>query len=219
VLSAFLTSTLLVAIAETGDKTQLLSFVLAAKFRRFWPLVLGILAATIANHALAGSVGAWAAGLVRPDVLRWVVGLAFVGFGLWTLKPDTLDGEPTLHASGAFVTTFIAFFIAEMGDKTQLATITLAARYPSLVAVVVGTTVGMMLANVPAVWLGEALAHRINMKVVRWIAAALFVAFGVVTILLPGDLLQSPEPGSPGAEPGPSSSRPGATQREDPGDR
>ena len=188
-LEAFLTSTLLVAIAETGDKTQLLSFVLAAKLRRFWPIVLGIFVATIANHALAGSVGAFVASLVRPEVLRWVIGLAFIGFGLWTLKPDTLEGEPDVRPAGAFVTTLVAFFLAEMGDKTQFATIALAARYPSLVAVVVGTTVGMMLANVPAVWIGDRLAHKINMKVVRWIAAALFVALGIVTILMPGDLV------------------------------
>lgn len=188
-LEAFLTSTLLVAIAETGDKTQLLSFVLAAKLRRFWPIVLGIFVATIANHALAGSVGAWVASLVRPDVLRWAIGIAFVGFGLWTLKPDTLEGEPDVRPAGAFVTTFVAFFLAEMGDKTQFATIALAARFASLPAVVVGTTVGMMIANVPAVWLGETLAHRINMKVVRWIAAALFVALGILTIALPGDVL------------------------------
>ncbi len=188
-LEAFLTSTILVAIAETGDKTQLLSFVLAAKLRRFWPIVLGIFVATIANHALAGSVGAFVAGLVRPDVLRWGIGIAFVGFGLWTLKPDTLEGEPDVRPAGAFVTTLIAFFIAEMGDKTQLATIALAARFASLPAVVVGTTVGMMIANVPAVWLGETLAHRINMKAVRWIAAALFVALGILTIVWPGDVL------------------------------
>lgn len=209
-LEAFLTSTLLVAIAETGDKTQLLSFVLAAKLRRFWPIVLGILVATIANHALAGSVGAWVASLVRPDVLRWAIGVAFVGFGLWTLKPDTLEGEPDVRPSGAFVTTLVAFFVAEMGDKTQLATIALAARYASLPAVVLGTTVGMMVANVPAVWLGDTLAHRIDMRLVRWIAAALFVALGVLTIVMPGDLLargaDAPPPGAP-APAGPASPR------------
>jgi len=189
VLEALLTSTVLVAIAETGDKTQLLSFVLAAKLRRFWPIVLGIFVATIANHAFAASVGAWLASLVSPEALRWGIGLAFIAFGVWALKPDTLDGEPDVKAAGAFVTTFVAFFVAEMGDKTQLATIALAARYPSLVAVVVGTTLGMMIANVPAVWLGEKLAHKLNMKVVRWIAAALFVTLGVLTIVLPGDLL------------------------------
>lgn len=188
-LEAFLTSTLLVAIAETGDKTQLLSFVLAAKLRRFWPIVLGIFVATIANHAFAASVGAWLATLVSPTALRWGIGIAFVAFGVWALKPDTLDGEPDVKPAGAFVTTLVAFFLAEMGDKTQLATIALAARHASLVAVVVGTTLGMMIANVPAVWLGDVLAHRINMKVVRWIAAGLFVALGVLTILLPGDLL------------------------------
>jgi len=210
VLEAFLTSTLLVAIAETGDKTQLLSFVLAAKLRRFWPIVLGIFVATIANHALAGSVGAWVAGLVRPDVLRWVIGIAFVGFGLWTLKPDTLEGEPDVRPAGAFVTTLVAFFLAEMGDKTQLATIALAARFSSLPAVILGTTVGMMLANVPAVWLGDTLAHRINMKLVRWFAATLFVALGILTIVLPGDIFARGGDGAAPATPapeGPSSPR------------
>jgi putative Ca2+/H+ antiporter (TMEM165/GDT1 family) len=185
VLEALLTSTVLVAVAETGDKTQLLSFMLAAKLRRFWPIVWGILVATTANHALAGSIGSLVGSLVSPSVLRWVVGLAFVAFGVWALKPDTLQAEPDVRPGGAFVTTLVAFFLAEMGDKTQLATIGLAARFDALGAVVAGTTLGMMAANVPAVWIGERLAHRLPMKTVRWVAAALFVALGVLTLLLP----------------------------------
>lgn len=179
---AFLTSTTLVAVAEIGDKTQLLSFVLAAKLRRPYAIMGGILVATLANHALAGSVGVWLATLVQPSTLNWIVGLAFIAFGLWTLRPDTLDGDPRVLGAGAFVTTAVSFFLAEMGDKTQLATVALGARYDQLAWVVLGTTLGMMIANVPAVIVGEALAHRIPMKMVRWIAAALFVAAGLATL-------------------------------------
>lgn len=181
-MEAFLTSITLVAVAEIGDKTQLLSFVLAAKLRRPYAITGGILVATLANHALAGSVGVFLASLVEPSTLNWIVGLAFIAFGLWTLRPDTLDGDPRVLGAGAFVTTTVAFFIAEMGDKTQLATVALGARYDQLAWVVLGTTLGMMIANVPAVIVGEALAHRIPMKMVRWIAAALFVAAGFVTL-------------------------------------
>lgn len=182
-LEAFLTSTTLVALAEIGDKTQLLSFVLAAKLRRPYAIMAGILVATLANHALAGSAGVWLASLVAPATLDWIVGLAFVAFGLWTLRPDTLDGDPRMLGAGAFVTTTVAFFLAEMGDKTQLATVALGARYDALAWVVLGTTLGMMIANVPAVIVGEALADRVPMKAVRWIAAALFVAAGVATLI------------------------------------
>ena len=182
-MEAFLTSITLVAVAEIGDKTQLLSFVLAAKLRRPWAIMAGILVATLANHALAGSVGVWLASLVSPSTLDWIVGLAFIAFGLWTLRPDTLDGDPRLLRAGAFVTTTVAFFLAEMGDKTQLATVALGARYDQLAWVVLGTTLGMMIANVPAVIVGEALAHRIPMRTVRWIAAALFVAAGLATLI------------------------------------
>ena len=177
-MEAFFTSTLLVALAEIGDKTQLLSFVLAAKLRRPYPIMMGIFAATLLNHALAASIGAWLASLISPQALNWIVGLSFIGFGLWALKPDTLDGDPHFFSAGVFVTTLIAFFIAEMGDKTQLATVALAARYDALVLVVLGTTLGMMLANAPAVWIGKALAHRINMKWMRWFAAASFILMG-----------------------------------------
>lgn len=185
-MEAFLTSTLLVALAEIGDKTQLLSFVLAARLRRPWPIIAGIFVATIANHALAGGVGAWVASLVSPDTLRIGVGLVFIGFGLWTLHPDSLDESPTMHRGGAFVTTLIAFFLAEMGDKTQLATIALAARFDSLAFVVLGTTLGMMAANVPAVVIGERLATRLPLTAIRWTAAAVFVLTGILTLVSPG---------------------------------
>ena len=135
-MEAFFTSTLLVALAEIGDKTQLLSFVLAAKLRRPYPIMAGIFAATLLNHALAASVGAWLASLISPQSLNWIVGLSFIGFGLWALKPDTLDENPRIFSAGVFVTTLIAFFMAEMGDKTQFATVALAARYDALPAVV-----------------------------------------------------------------------------------
>jgi len=182
-MEALLTSTVIVAVAEMGDKTQLLSFVLAARFRKPWPIVFGILLATLANHFLAGAVGAWLATLVPPTTLKWVVALSFFAFGLWALKPDELDDDPAMPTAGVFLTTLVAFFLVEMGDKTQLATISLAARYESLVAVVLGTTLGMVIANAPAVWMGERLAHRVNMKVMHWIAAALFVLLGIVTLL------------------------------------
>jgi putative Ca2+/H+ antiporter (TMEM165/GDT1 family) len=182
-LEAFLTSTLLVAVAEIGDKTQLLSFILAARLRRPWAIIAGILVATIANHALAGSLGAWLAHLAGPGAMLWVTGLLFIGFGLWALHPDALDDDPKLHHAGAFVTALIAFFLAEMGDKTQFATVALAARFDSLAAVVLGTTLGMMLANVPAVMIGEKLAARLPMKAIRLTAAGLFILTGVLTLL------------------------------------
>lgn len=182
-MEAFLTSAALVALAEIGDKTQLLSFVLAARLRKPWPIIAGIFFATIANHALAGSVGVWLATLISPQWLPWLTGLTFVAFGLWTLHPDSLDDDPKLHRAGVFVTTFIAFFIAEMGDKTQLATVALGARFDALVAVVMGTTIGMMLANVPAVMIGERLAQRLPLTAIRWVAAGVFILTGILTIL------------------------------------
>lgn len=182
-MEALFVSTFIVTLAEMGDKTQLLSFVLAAKFRNRVPIILGILFATLANHVLAGYVGVWLARLVTPQALQWIVALSFFAFGLWALVPDKLEGDRKLRGTGVFVTTLIAFFIVEMGDKTQLATIALAARYDALVTVVGGTTIGMMLANIPAVLLGEALAHEVNMKVMRWIAASLFIALGIVALL------------------------------------
>jgi len=191
-LQAFLFSTVVVALAEMGDKTQLLSFVLAARLKRKVPIVLGILVATLANHFLAGWVGAWLASLVPPAVLRWTIALSFVAFGVWALVPDEPAGDRKLRGAGVFVTTLVAFFLVEMGDKTQLATVALAARYPSLVHVVMGTTFGMMIANVPAVWIGEALAHRVNMKAMRWVAAALFVLLGILTLFAGDEAVRVP---------------------------
>ncbi len=198
-MEAFLVSMSVVALAEMGDKTQLLAFVLAAKLKRRVPIVLGILAATLANHFLAGWIGMWLATLVSPTTLRWTIAASFVVFGLWTLKPDELE-ERKLRGAGAFVTTLIAFFLVEMGDKTQLATAALAARYESLVPVVMGTTLGMMIADVPAVWMGGALAHRVNMKWMRWVAAALFIVLGVLTLMAGDDAVRvSPAPAPPAA--------------------
>ncbi len=188
VLEGLFVSTVLVALAEMGDKTQLLSFVLAARRQRKLPIALGILFATLANHFLAGAFGVWLASLLSPAVLTWGVALAFFAFGIWALRPDTFDETRTVRGAGVFLTTFIAFFLVEMGDKTQLATIALAARYDALIAVVAGTTLGMMIANVPAVWLGATLAHRIDMKLMRWVAASLFLVLGALT-LLAGDTI------------------------------
>ena len=148
-------------------------------------IIIGIFFATLANHFFAGSVGVWLASLISPQTLKWVVAISFFAFGIWALRPDKLDDNQSLRGTGVFVTTLIAFFIVEMGDKTQLATIALAARYDSLTSVVMGTTLGMMIANVPAVWVGEKLTHRINMKVMHWIAAALFIVLGILALFAP----------------------------------
>ncbi len=174
---------MLVTVAEIGDKTQLLSFALAARLRRPVPIILGILVATLANHALAGSAGVWLAGFLSPEVQRWITALAFFAFALWALVPDKLDAPADAPLRSAFVTATVAFFIAEMGDKTQLATIALGARYEALVAVVLGTTLGMMIANVPAVLVGDKLSSRIDMKLVRRIAAATFALTGVAALV------------------------------------
>jgi putative Ca2+/H+ antiporter (TMEM165/GDT1 family) len=184
-VEALIVSTAVVALAEMGDKTQLLSFVLAARLKKRVPILLGIVLATLANHALAGWAGAWLASLVAPEVLRWAVALAFLAFGGWALVPDKLESERELRGAGVFVTTLAAFFMVEMGDKTQLATVALAARYTPLIAVVLGTTLGMTIANAPAVWIGAELAHRVNLNALRWVAAALFVLLGAATLLVP----------------------------------
>jgi putative Ca2+/H+ antiporter (TMEM165/GDT1 family) len=183
-LEAFLVSTGIVALAEIGDKTQLLSFVLAARFRRPWPICWGILVATAANHALAGAVGARVVRLMGPDALRWVLGLSFVAMAAWMLKPDELDEDDTKAPAnlGVFGTTLVAFFLAEMGDKTQIATVALAAKYGAYAAVVIGTTLGMMLANVPAVLLGERITRVVPTRVVHAIAAAIFAVLGLVVL-------------------------------------
>ena len=184
-MEALLTSLGMVAIAEIDDKTQLLSFVLAARFRgQQWTIIAGIFAATLFNHLLAALLGDWAATVVDPKVLGWVLGVSFLGFAVWAMIPDTLDdaGQNT-RKYGAFLTTLILFFLAEMGDKTQLATIALGAKYASLGMVSIGTTLGMMIANVPAVLLGEKLCERVPLSKIRFVAAALFAIFGVLILL------------------------------------
>jgi putative Ca2+/H+ antiporter (TMEM165/GDT1 family) len=186
-MEALLISTGIVALAEIGDKTQLLALVLAAKFRRPVPIIFGILVATLANHALAGLAGAWISATVGPTAMRWILGLSFIAMAVWTLIPDKLDEDDPDHAAtprfGVFGATLVAFFLLEMGDKTQIATVALAAKYTSLVAVVAGTTLGMMIANVPAVLLGEVAAKKLPMHVVHRVAAAIFVALGVTVLM------------------------------------
>lgn len=179
-LATTLISTGAVALAEIGDKTQLLALLLAARFRKPWPIIWGILVATILNHALAAWVGTLAASWLTPDVLRWVVAASFIGIALWTLVPDKLDeDDTTLPARGAFIATTIAFFIAEIGDKTQVATVLLAAKYTPMWEVVLGTTLGMLLANVPVVLLGARFAHKLPLKTARLLAAAVFAVLGL----------------------------------------
>jgi putative Ca2+/H+ antiporter (TMEM165/GDT1 family) len=178
-----------VALGEMGDKTQLLAMLLAIKFRKPVPIILGILLATLLNHATAGLLGAWVARALGPDVLRWVIGTSFIAMAAWMLVPDKIDdegGKPSRF--GAFGTTLIAFFLAEMGDKTQIATVALAARYEDLVAVVAGTTLGMMITDVPAVFVGDKLARKVPMRLVHAIAAAIFGLLGVLTLLNVGKL-------------------------------
>lgn len=184
-MEAFLVSTGIVALAEIGDKTQLLSLVLAAKFRKPVPVILGILVATLLNHAGAGAIGAWVTTLLGENVLRWILGLSFLAMAVWIMIPDKLDDdEVKVDAThyGIFGVTLVAFFLAEMGDKTQIATVALAAQYASLVWVVAGTTLGMMIANVPAVLLGDKMAGNLPLKLVHGIAAAIFTALGVATL-------------------------------------
>lgn len=184
-MESLLVSTGVVALAEIGDKTQLLAFILAARFKKPVPIILGILAATIVNHGLAGALGAWITSTVSPEVLRWVLGLSFIGMAIWTMIPDKIEEEETQVAQrlGVFGATLITFFLAEMGDKTQIATVAMAAHYASPVVVVIGTTLGMLIADVPAVFVGDKLASKIPMKLVHTIAAAIFALLGVATLL------------------------------------
>jgi Ca2+/H+ antiporter, TMEM165/GDT1 family len=185
-MEAFLVAAGVVALAEMGDKTQLLSLVLAARFRRPWPIALGIFAATVVNHALAGAVGNWVTHTLGPELLRWILGGSFIAMALWMLIPDKLDEDelPRTSRFGVFGTTLIAFFVAEMGDKTQIATVVLAARYADAYAwVVLGTTLGMMLANAPVVWLGERIVKRVPIKLVHGVSAALFMLLGVGALI------------------------------------
>jgi putative Ca2+/H+ antiporter (TMEM165/GDT1 family) len=184
VVEALFVSTAVVALAEFGDKTQLLALVLAARYKRPWPIVAGIALATLANHALAGGLGVWLAGLLGPQALRGLIAGSFFLFGLWALVPDQRPGEPDARAGGVFLTTLVAFFLVEIGDKTQLATVALAARYQALALVVFGTTLGMLVANAPAVWLGERLARAVDLRYLRWAAAASFVVLGALTLVM-----------------------------------
>ena len=190
-MEAFLISTGLVALAEIGDKTQLLAFILAARFRKPGPIILGILIATLVNHACAGAVGSWITTQVSPHTLRWVLGVGFIAMAVWTLIPDKIDDAETggKFKLGVLGTTIVAFFLAEMGDKTQIATVALAARFNDLWPVVAGTTLGMMIANVPAVLVGDKLAHKLPVRLVHGIAAAIFAVLGVLTLLGAGEAM------------------------------
>jgi putative Ca2+/H+ antiporter (TMEM165/GDT1 family) len=183
-MEPFLVSASTVAIAEMGDRTQLLSLMLAARYRKPWPILAGVLCATLANHAVAGLVGVRIGHFLTPTVLDAVVGVSMIGMALWALKPDSLDeSSGQIRRTGAFTATLIAFFIAEIGDKTQIATVALAAAYSSLAAVVAGTTVGMLLANAPAVFLGKAFAERLPLKTIHYFASGLFLLLGLIFLL------------------------------------
>ncbi|MBJ2141449.1 TMEM165/GDT1 family protein [Delftia acidovorans] len=187
-MEAFLISTSVVALAEMGDKTQLLSLVLAARFRKPWPIVAGIFVATLVNHALAGAVGAWITSYLGENAMRWILGLSFIAMAIWMLIPDKLDEDEVSGHSrwGVFGTTLVAFFLAEMGDKTQIATVMLAAKYNAYLWVVAGTTLGMMLANAPVVWLGDKLVKRVPIRLVHVVSAVIFLVLGVLALFLPG---------------------------------
>lgn len=184
-MEALLVSAGVVALAEIGDKTQLLAFILAARFKKPLPIIAGILCATLVNHGLAGALGAWITSIVSPGVMRWVLGASFIGMAIWTLIPDKIEEEETQVAKrvGVFTATLVTFFLAEMGDKTQIATVALAAHYPHPLMVVAGTTIGMLIADVPAVFVGDRLAAKIPMKLVHSIAAAIFALLGIATLL------------------------------------
>ncbi|NCU67902.1 TMEM165/GDT1 family protein [Acidovorax sp. 210-6] len=186
-MEAFLVSTSIVALAEMGDKTQLLALVLAARFRKPWPIVWGIFVATVFNHALAGAAGAWITTLIGPQVLRWVLGVSFIAMAVWMLIPDKLEDGDTGEGPrwGVFGTTVVAFFLAEMGDKTQIATVMLAAQYSGWLWVVAGTTLGMMLANAPVVWLGERITRRIPLRTVHVVSAGIFLVLGILALWVP----------------------------------
>jgi Ca2+/H+ antiporter, TMEM165/GDT1 family len=184
-MQAFLISTGIVALAEMGDKTQLLALVLAARFKKPWPIVLGIFVATVLNHAMAGALGAWVTTQISPQTLRYILGASFIAMAVWMLVPDKLDDEADSKAPrfGVFGTTVVLFFLAEMGDKTQIATVMLAARFDAYIAVVAGTTLGMMLANAPVVWLGERMTRLVPLRVVHLVSAAIFLGLGLWALL------------------------------------
>jgi putative Ca2+/H+ antiporter (TMEM165/GDT1 family) len=184
-MEAFLVSTGIVALAEMGDKTQLLSLVLAARFRKPWPIVLGIFVATLVNHALAGALGSWVTTALGPDVLRWVLGGSFIAMAIWMLIPDKIDEDENGGAPrfGVFGATVIAFFLAEMGDKTQIATVMLAAQFNAWAAVVAGTTLGMIIANAPVVWFGDAITRKVPIRAVHVVGAIVFLVLGVLALV------------------------------------
>jgi putative Ca2+/H+ antiporter (TMEM165/GDT1 family) len=186
-VDAFLVSTGIVALAEMGDKTQLLALLLAARFKKPWPIVWGILVATLANHAMAGALGAWLTTLLSPNILRWILGVSFLAMAAWMLVPDKFDDDSDSQPPrwGVFATTVLLFFLAEMGDKTQIATVMLAARFDAYVAVVAGTTLGMMLANAPVVWLGERVTRWVPLRLVHTVSAFIFAVLGVLAFVLP----------------------------------
>jgi putative Ca2+/H+ antiporter (TMEM165/GDT1 family) len=188
-MEAFFISTAIVAVAEIGDKTQLLALMLAARYRKPIPIILAILVATLANHALAAWIGAAVAGWIGAEAMRWILVATFLVMAAWCLVPDKADDGPqTARTAGAFIATLVAFFIVEIGDKTQIATVALAARFNSLVLVTAGTTFGMMLANAPVVLFGDAIAKRLPLKIVRAVAALLFAALGIAAIFMPSGL-------------------------------
>jgi putative Ca2+/H+ antiporter (TMEM165/GDT1 family) len=182
-VESIINSSLLVALSEMGDKTQLLAFSLATRFKKPVPILAGILAATLFNHALASSLGSWISTHVSTQILAGILGLTFIAFGIWTLKPDQYENRGSTSTYGAFWTTAILFFLAEMGDKTQLATVALAAKYQNATFVTIGTTIGMMASDGLAVFLGEKLAEKVSMEKIRWAAAGLFFIFGVVSLV------------------------------------
>jgi putative Ca2+/H+ antiporter (TMEM165/GDT1 family) len=185
-MQAFLISTGIVALAEMGDKTQLLALLLAARFRKPWPIVMGIFVATVLNHAMAGALGAWVTTQISPQTLRYILGASFIAMAVWMLVPDKLDedgADKKPPRFGIFGTTVVLFFLAEMGDKTQIATVMLAARFDAYIAMVAGTTLGMMLANAPVVWLGERMTRLVPLRVVHGVSAAIFLGLGLWALL------------------------------------
>jgi putative Ca2+/H+ antiporter (TMEM165/GDT1 family) len=182
---AMMVSTGVVTLAEMGDKTQLLAFLLAARFKKPIPIITGIFIATILNHGLAGLLGTWITTLLSPELLRWILGISFLGMAVWTLIPDKIDEDeqPKVAESGVFIATLVAFFLAEIGDKTQIATVALAASYSAPITVVMGTTLGMMLADVPAVFLGNKFAQKLPLKLIHTIAAGIFAILGILILI------------------------------------
>lgn len=189
---AMMISTGVVTLAEMGDKTQLLAFLLAARFKKPVPIILGILIATLLNHGLAGALGTWITSILSPELLRWLLGVSFLGMAFWILIPDKIDDtdQPNIARYGVFITTLVTFFLAEIGDKTQIATVALAANYSAPITVVIGTTLGMMLADVPAVFLGSSFAKRLPLRLIHLIAAGIFAVLGLLVLFKVDQFIQ-----------------------------